>query len=184
METDWQELFGISVGNSIGIFQADEETVQAVYDYLISCGYSPAGACGIMGNIQQESGFNPSALSATGNYYGICQWGGNRRNALLSYGGDTPDNLQTQLDYLVSQEMSVSPYSTADAYLRSATDASESAAEFCSIVEGCVASTGSASYNNADCYYNGKYWQNLDQRKINAVDFYNTYASSTITINQ
>ena len=37
-------------------------------------GLMHAAACGIIANIQVESGFNPHALGDNGTSYGICQW--------------------------------------------------------------------------------------------------------------
>ena len=49
----------------------------ALYEYLTkTCGFSKAGACGVLANIYVESTYNPT--NVTGRYYGICQWGDDR----------------------------------------------------------------------------------------------------------
>lgn len=57
---------------------------QECWNFLISKGVSEAGAAAIMGNIAQESGFDPTAVNSIG-ATGLCQWLGGRRDALLSY---------------------------------------------------------------------------------------------------
>ena len=44
-----------------------------------------SAACGIMANIEQESGFDPSALGDNGTSFGLCQWHNVRFVALRSY---------------------------------------------------------------------------------------------------
>lgn len=44
-----------------------------VYFALIDCGISHKAACAIMGNIKQESGFNPEVVNSIG-ATGLCQW--------------------------------------------------------------------------------------------------------------
>ena len=45
-------------------------------------GYNEAAACGILANIRFESNFEPDV---GGYYYGLCQWGGSRKEDLYSY---------------------------------------------------------------------------------------------------
>ncbi len=57
-----------------------------IYNYLTTTmGFNHAAACGILANIQMESGFNPLALGDGGTSYGICQWHNERFNSLISY---------------------------------------------------------------------------------------------------
>ena len=83
---------------------------QAVWTYFTSRGYTPQATAGIMGNMYQESGVNPTAIQGGGKgpAAGICQWenintGGARWGILKKYadskGVDWKD-LQTQLEYL------------------------------------------------------------------------------------
>ena len=44
-----------------------------IYHFLIESGMSAAGACGVMGNLMTESGFNPNAVSSSGTFHGIAQ---------------------------------------------------------------------------------------------------------------
>ena len=83
---------------------------QAVWTYFTTRGYTPQATAGIMGNMYQESGVNPTVIQGGGKgpAAGICQWenintGGARWGILKQYadskGVDWKD-LQTQLEYL------------------------------------------------------------------------------------
>lgn len=48
-----------------------------IYSYLISQGFTKNAACGVLGNMQQESGINPGIWQSTNNTtkgYGLVQW--------------------------------------------------------------------------------------------------------------
>lgn len=58
----------------------------SIYTYLRTVtGLSKAQACGIVANIQHESGFNPTALGDNGTSYGICQWHSGRWENLKTW---------------------------------------------------------------------------------------------------
>ena len=76
---------------------------QIVWDALIEHGLSPVVASGIMGNIMAEVGgqtldFSNWEYWSRGTHYGICQWGGGRKNTLLTKFG--PD-LEAQVKFLL-----------------------------------------------------------------------------------
>lgn len=77
---------------------------EQVFTYLVSnLGLNAAGASGIMANIQCESSFNPDASGGGGKFYGICQWGYERKSALYTYckeNGYSASSLEGQLHYL------------------------------------------------------------------------------------
>lgn len=63
-----------------------EEDKELVYNYLVgTMGISNAAACGIMANIQYESGFSNIALGDGGTSYGLCQWHAGRFSRLRNY---------------------------------------------------------------------------------------------------
>lgn len=73
----------------------------AVYQYLTSTmGLNTAAACGVMANIQSESGFNPNALGDGGTSYGICQWHNSRWTRLKNYAPNDWSTINGQLRYL------------------------------------------------------------------------------------
>ena len=49
-------------------------TEKQVYDALVAAGFSRSQAAGIMGNIQNESGFNPEAVGDQGTSFGLVQY--------------------------------------------------------------------------------------------------------------
>jgi len=57
-----------------------------VYQYLTEqMGLPSSSACGILANIEQESGFNPNIVGDQGTSYGLCQWHAGRFSALKAY---------------------------------------------------------------------------------------------------
>lgn len=58
-------------------------TAGEIYDYLTDVmGLNDAAACGVLANMWAESNFIPTAGDY---YYGLCQWGDNRRAELASW---------------------------------------------------------------------------------------------------
>ena len=76
-----------------------------IFFHLTSKGLSRAGACGVLGNIQAESSFNPGIEEyATGIGYGICQWSFGRRTNLENYAKKKKkkkSDLTLQCDFLL-----------------------------------------------------------------------------------
>ena len=57
----------------------------AVYNYCSkTLGLNNAACCGIMGNVEAESNFLPTAVGDGGDAYGICQWNA-RFDTLVSW---------------------------------------------------------------------------------------------------
>ena len=82
-------------------------TVRAVYVRLREEGWSHAQACGMLGNIAQESGFRTTVLGfdQTGSY-GLCQWLGPRKRALFQFArerGVSVTEVQTQVEFLLHE---------------------------------------------------------------------------------
>ena len=77
-----------------------------LYSYLSSQGFNNAAICGILANIESESGFSTTALGDGGTSYGICQWHEGRWNSLKDYCSENnldSDSLEGQAQYLVSE---------------------------------------------------------------------------------
>ena len=98
-----------STGGSVDI-SGETDTAKAVYTFFTGKGYTPAAACGILGNMEQESGVNPKSIQGGGKgpAAGICQWENyNKKSArwkglsdyASSKGKDWTD-LQSQLEWL------------------------------------------------------------------------------------
>jgi hypothetical protein len=77
---------------------------QQAYQYLIAQGYSPVAAAGVVGNLVQESGVNPTVNPGdSGTAHGIAQWRGDRWSGLQDYAKQnrgSVNDLNTQLGYL------------------------------------------------------------------------------------
>ena len=77
-----------------------------IYDALVKQGFTPAGAAGVVGNLQGESGSNidPNASGDGGTSHGIAQWHLDRWTALVNAAkrvGKSPNDLGFQVSYLV-----------------------------------------------------------------------------------
>ena len=77
-----------------------------VWDYLIEQGYSAIQVAGIIGNMYQESGVNPSRNESNGIGFGLVQWSFGRRQQLESYAssrGKSASDIYVQLEFLVKE---------------------------------------------------------------------------------
>lgn len=82
---------------------------QVVWDLLIAEGFSPAAAAGILGNLQQESNIDPTAVQADGPGVGLAQWSRGGRwdtgpNSLLAFAqerGLDPWSAKTQTKFMI-----------------------------------------------------------------------------------
>lgn len=113
-------------------------------------GLSSAQAAGVAGNLQVESGFNPSAYNAAEGAIGIAQWEGGRRTNLERYaastGGSVTD-LGTQLSFLGSELNG--PESGALQRLRATSDPATAAAVFDQYYERSAGTSRSKRVANA-----------------------------------
>lgn len=94
-QTSGSEALGIG-GNTVQ---------ERVYNFFRAKGFSAAAACGVMGNIQVESGFD-ATIEEIGNAigYGLCQWSFERRTNLVNWcnnNGRDYTTVEGQLDYLI-----------------------------------------------------------------------------------
>ena len=105
-------------GESGGIL-AGTEVSEQVWNYFRSAGFSEHATAGIMGNMYQESGMNPSTIQGGGRgpAAGICQWenyntkSGRWKN-LDNYAkgqGNSWTDLKCQLDFLMAELKGADP---------------------------------------------------------------------------
>lgn len=104
---------------------------QYAFSWLVQKGYSPQAAAGIVGNLVQESGVNPTVRPGdSGTAHGIAQWRGDRYAALMDYakqhGGS--NDLGTQLGFLDTELRG--KYGSTFQKLMAAKDPREAAAAF------------------------------------------------------
>ena len=91
-------LHSISGG---GTPRKDSTTMQ-IWAFLINnLGMSKVAAAAIMGNMEQESGCDPTKKQTHGTAYGLCQWDGSRKTKLMSF--PTYSQLATQLAYMAQE---------------------------------------------------------------------------------
>ena len=122
-----------------------EEGYNLIYHYLTDIyGYNRAAACGILANIRYESTFNPDIGDY---YYGLCQWGGSRKDNMFSYcdsNGLDASSIEGQLSFM-DYELN-NYYSSVKNYLLSVDNDSlgaYSAADyFCRNYEGAASADG------------------------------------------
>jgi murein DD-endopeptidase MepM/ murein hydrolase activator NlpD/lysophospholipase L1-like esterase len=88
---------------------AGRNNAEKIFNYLVGKGLTAVQAAGIMGNLRQESSYNPSVDQngdEPGGGYGIAQWTAGRRDALEAAAkkqGVPVDNLAFQLEYLYKE---------------------------------------------------------------------------------
>lgn len=92
-------LIGLAKGGGVGAPSGGGSPGDKAMNFLISSGLTKEQAAGIAGNLQQESGFNPSA--SNGSHYGIAQWDRQNRwpkvSAYIKSQGKDPNSLEGQL---------------------------------------------------------------------------------------
>lgn len=118
----------LSVAKTAKGLPTDNKSI--TWDYLTHHGFSRIQAAGIMGNLQQEHGFQTSDVPGG---LGIAQWIGGRRDNLLAK--PDPYNITTQLDFMM-EELNGSYINTLKA-LRAANTVEEATRIFQNGYEGC-----------------------------------------------
>ena len=98
-----QASYHPSDGPAPSIPEGQKPTADAIYQYLLEKGFTPAQAAGIIGNMQIESGFKTDAYNAGEGAIGLCQWEGGRRTALEAFAGDKLGDWHTQVDFMVHE---------------------------------------------------------------------------------
>lgn len=119
-DTDYSDVFSgtsstsTSTGGDVASIDASSANAKNAWNYLTGKGLSKAATAGILGNLQQESGIDPSKKQYGGGPgRGIAQWeeGGTRYNNLVSFAsqnGKEWNDLGAQLGFLY-QELSTLP---------------------------------------------------------------------------
>jgi len=128
-----------------------------IFFNLTDKGISFNGACGVLGNIQAESNFNPGIVEhGSGIGYGLCQWGGGRYTNLVNYcanNGLDYTTVEGQLAFMTHELTGA--YNSTLVGLQNVADSAEGAAEaatiFVSRYEGASHTAGRAE--KAYAYY-------------------------------
>ena len=91
---------------------------KSTWDYFTSNGYSKQAVAGILGNLQQESGMNPSAIQPSQHAAGIAQWESyknrsGRWKAMADYAaskGKSWTDLGSQLEFIDKELRGLGPF--------------------------------------------------------------------------
>jgi hypothetical protein len=119
-------------------------------------GLTPAQAAGVAGNLQVESGFNPSANNPREGAIGLAQWEGGRRTGLQRFAaahGTSETDLGTQIDYLIYELQG--PEAGALAQLKTAGNPGAAAAAFDQYYERSAGTSRSARIADAQAIASG-----------------------------
>jgi len=164
----------------------------SIYWTLIENGYSPAGACGILGNISIENPDFEADLYANHNTtYGLFQWSdvGNRKSNLVRWCNNRllyPNRIDGQLAFAMHEINGGDPQASKLCdYLKHADTPENAAMEFAAGFERCVGETSNPDADGIykgvvypDCY--GRVYQALSYRMINARKYYSAYCNENI----
>jgi len=130
-----------SLGQSAAALNAND---QAAFTYFVGKGLTPFQAAGVVGNLDQESNMDPSAVQQGGPGRGIAQWSvggrwdtdsGDNVLAYASQQGESPSSLQLQLEFIWYELTTFSSYGLAS--LRATTNVTDATVVFETDFEGC-----------------------------------------------
>ena len=98
------------------LFGRGEDVGEHIWNYLSSKGLGSLAIAGIMGNMQQESSFNPKIMEGGGESdevnldsdrgYGLCQWSFSRKQDLADFAqaqGKSSGDIDLQLDFMLHE---------------------------------------------------------------------------------
>jgi TP901 family phage tail tape measure protein len=153
-----------SAGISSAKHQVDNSPERMSYDFLMSNGngvLSQNAILGLLGIMEQESGFNPLADDGDG-HRGILQWDSNRWNDLVGYAqqmGASADDIATQLSFILYELQ----HSEAKAYQQVLDSKAQTPEQFADVLNKYYVRSGVDSWN-----------EQVASRK-----FYNRFAEGT-----
>ena len=85
---------------------SEDATARYIYAFLVTHGATPAGACGVLGNVSQECSFNPYCVEDNGEGVGIIQWSFDRKTTFLAAAKAADvewQDLDFQLDFMLKE---------------------------------------------------------------------------------
>jgi hypothetical protein len=157
------------------------ERIWWIFDFLVSEGFTPEAAAGVIGNIAIECCFNPSTVSSNG-MYGLFQWNTSSGGGYwwydienwLSENGYTWNSFEGQMKALLYCSNRGFLTDSRLEKLKGMTNVEEAVEYFAVFYEGCVGgSTPTVYYNVGTCY------QGLDSRKSEAWVAYYMYVNGS-----
>ena len=184
----FESLFDCTARNStpvtiLGGFVGSVVDADTLYAALRDAGFTHEGACGIMGNMFQESSLKADIRSDLG-YYGLCQWSTSAQKDLQSWcsaNGYDYTTMTGQVAFLVYDLRENN--SRLDNLLKTTNDTKRTASYFCHGYEKCVFGTDTyeywdeySIYSHSSPYYGSKY-QHLHKRISYAQSYDAQYAA-------
>ncbi len=168
-----------------------EEKEEKIYQSLLDAGYSPAGACGMMGNIAVESpDYDPSVVNESSGAYGLFQWtetGGRQTNlkTFCKKNSLDADSIDGQLAFAIYELRGADPIACRlNDFLMETDDSYAAAAEFAAGFERCISDVS----RSADLYagsiypeFYGEYYQKLSKRINKAMNYYIRFTEADTT---
>lgn len=187
----------ISAGIVVGEIVDYGENAITVWNALKDAGFSDVSAAALCGNFQAESGFRTSALSGDGNgSNGFAQWTGNRLTGLYDYANEIGlpwDSIETQTRYLLEKDLPARLGQNLE-YFKTISDLTEAADYVCIYFETPARFSSYEEWQNSPKYgpngahpidwsrfeggyseVNNQYNLDLDRRRQNVANFYNSY---------
>ena len=128
-----------------------------VYKTLRGYGYNAIAACAIMGNIQQESGFDTGADNGAG-AWGLCQWMGSRLSNLRAFANGKEGEGNVQLDFML-QECQSDKVECSPSQLNNAASISDAVQVWVDYFEISGEHPGDAGFDNRVAYANEAFSQ-------------------------
>lgn len=109
IDNNWYDERGNNVcksgGTATGSIVKMEDNEKTIFFSLLANGFSKQQAAAVLGNLQQESSFNPKAVEPGGKGRGIVQWSVDDRWAqLLAWKGSRDEwALETQIAFIIEE---------------------------------------------------------------------------------
>lgn len=135
-----------------------------IADFLLAKGMPIEGVAAVLGNIEQESTFNPK--SDSGSYIGLVQWGGSRATQLKQFAQSKNKewtDTDIQLEFMW-KELTSNGYSTVKTKLMNDSDVNNATEYFAKNYEKCVNGDGSIQQLDKRQQYAQKWYEELKRK--------------------
>lgn len=104
-EYDFSEFDASKFTETTGLYGGSIQ--EQVWWAFIDAGYSKIATAAVLGNIEKESGFDPTTIEkGSGVGFGLCQWSSDRRTKLEAYiasKGTNTSDVQSQIEFLLAE---------------------------------------------------------------------------------
>jgi hypothetical protein len=135
IDNNWYDERGNNIckggGAASGAIVKSEDNEKTIFFSLLANGFTKLEAAAVLGNLQQESTFNPKAQEPGGKGRGIVQWSVDGRWAqLLKWKGSKDEwAIETQIQYIIEEITHVKQFVDAFAHFKSVPSTNEGLAQ-------------------------------------------------------